>query len=305
MSQARNYDRKNSHTPYQGAVVQREDFPNFGPKNKFIQRTPRVFLQPNPRRSFSLQTPIPAKIPSASSQTPSASDKESENLMSKISSRIEEEPVYTGPLKEGLPHGFGIQRWPDGSSFQGTFSEGKRHGNGAVYFVDEGTFEGQWQNDQIVQGIHIYLSSSAYKTYIGQFLNWRPHGYGCLTFKDQSTYEGQFDNGYFQGYGVLITSKFTYEGEWINGRKDGWGILSKPNATYQGYWKVGVRHGLGFSTEEKSSYQGYWENGKKSGYGVEEYSFDSTPSNQDPETEFIQESRKEGYWQKDQLIRKI
>jgi hypothetical protein len=192
-----------------------------------------------------------------------------------------------------LAEGFGSQKWSDDSYYRGQFLAGKRSGAGLAYLVDTGTYEGTWVDDQIVEGIHIYLEASPYKTYSGQFKNWRPHGQGVLTFKNGAIYSGDFVFGYYQGHGTLRTNKFTYDGDWVGGRKEGWGTFSSLDYCYQGYWKKGVRHGLGFQEGKNSNYQGYWEDGEKSGYGAEDNANSPPPR------------RREGFWQKNEFIRQI
>jgi hypothetical protein len=54
-----------------------------------------------------------------------------------------------------VPMGFGSQREPDGTFFNGNFQNGERHGNGIYLAPDGETYEGRWENgafinDQIV-----------------------------------------------------------------------------------------------------------------------------------------------------------
>jgi len=37
---------------------------------------------------------------------------------------------YTGPCKDGHPHGNGTCQWPDGSTYKGEWRSGKMHGKG-------------------------------------------------------------------------------------------------------------------------------------------------------------------------------
>ena len=45
--------------------------------------------------------------------------------------------VYTGQVKDGVPHGYGVKKFVDGSSYAGEWHEGKRHGHGVHVWTEE------------------------------------------------------------------------------------------------------------------------------------------------------------------------
>jgi hypothetical protein len=53
---------------------------------------------------------------------------------------------YSGPVKRGMPHGFGKEYRPDGTLYTGHFYEGKWHGYGTLTFDTLDTFSGEFIN---------------------------------------------------------------------------------------------------------------------------------------------------------------
>eukprot|EP00966_Prymnesium_polylepis_P305156 7051752-Prymnesium_polylepis.3 len=45
--------------------------------------------------------------------------------------------VYTGQAKDGVPHGYGVKKFVDGSSYAGEWHEGKRHGHGVHVWTEK------------------------------------------------------------------------------------------------------------------------------------------------------------------------
>ena len=53
---------------------------------------------------------------------------------------------YSGPVKNGMPHGFGKEYRPDGTLYTGNFFEGKWHGLGTLTFDTLDTISGEFIN---------------------------------------------------------------------------------------------------------------------------------------------------------------
>ena len=45
--------------------------------------------------------------------------------------------VFSGQVKDGVPHGYGVKKFVDGSSYAGEWHEGKRHGHGVHVWTEE------------------------------------------------------------------------------------------------------------------------------------------------------------------------
>ncbi len=91
---------------------------------------------------------------------------------------------YTGPLKEGLPHGRGVFvfKSPNPSNrqrYEGEFVEGRMEGQGILRFLNGKVFEGQFHNNQIYgEGVFEWPDG---KVYVGHCANDNPNGQGKLT----------------------------------------------------------------------------------------------------------------------------
>lgn len=70
---------------------------------------------------------------------------------------------YEGEMKDGVPHGQGIKKWPNGNMYQGPFVSGKAQGNGSHFWA---------KDSKKVEGI------MAGDMYIGQFNDNHIHGDG-------------------------------------------------------------------------------------------------------------------------------
>ena len=92
--------------------------------------------------------------------------------------RMQDGGLYTGHIKSNVPHGKGIQIYPNGTTYEGRFQNGSRHGQGTLKFKDGTTYEGGFQNGKL-------------------------HGQGTLKFKDGTVYVGQFQDGKFHGNGKM------------------------------------------------------------------------------------------------------
>ncbi|GHV55857.1 hypothetical protein FACS1894182_01110 [Bacteroidia bacterium] len=89
--------------------------------------------------------------------------------------------IYTGQLKEGVPHGLGIAFYPENDKdkrvrYEGAFINGKREGKGVLVYQDSTKYEGDFAND----------------TYNGR---------GTMTYSDGNVYSGGFKDGHQEGYG--------------------------------------------------------------------------------------------------------
>jgi len=79
---------------------------------------------------------------------------------------------YAGELKNGLPHGRGKFKLPDGTSYRGDWQEGKPHGRVAATYADGASYKGDFN-----KGMR--------------------HGYGILTTPEGKILKGLWENGQF------------------------------------------------------------------------------------------------------------
>ena len=55
------------------------------------------------------------------------------------------EVSYAGSFNNGIMDGRGSYNWPDGSVYDGEIKNGKRHGNGIFTCSSDQTYEGEWK----------------------------------------------------------------------------------------------------------------------------------------------------------------
>lgn len=59
--------------------------------------------------------------------------------------------LYTGLIKNKLPHGQGTAMFQNRTVYHGQWVEGKKHGEGTVLFADGKKLKGLWRDDQLIQ----------------------------------------------------------------------------------------------------------------------------------------------------------
>jgi hypothetical protein len=59
------------------------------------------------------------------------------------------EAGYSGNWKNGQKHGYGTEKWEDGTIYEGDFQEGQKHGNGKFTWPDGASYEGQFKLNSI------------------------------------------------------------------------------------------------------------------------------------------------------------
>ena len=123
-------------------------------------------------------------------------------------------------------HGKAVERYADGTRYEGSFVDGKRHG------------QGEWSDD--VRRI----------TYKGEFLDGQFHGNGKLKNGDGYECEGRFERGLLQGRAKERTSDGeSYEGDFVRGLREGRGIvrgkMKKQDYVFEGTFVRGLINGPG------------------------------------------------------------
>jgi len=65
---------------------------------------------------------------------------------------------YTGQMRDGVKHGWGMCETVDGSRYEGQFAQDKRDGRGSVSYASGAKYEGQWKRDAY-HGRGVYISN--------------------------------------------------------------------------------------------------------------------------------------------------
>jgi hypothetical protein len=110
--------------------------------------------------------------------------------------------VYTGQIKDDLPHGSGTMKYDDGRVYVGEWNKGRWHGRGRVTFVDGDSYDGEYCYDQR-SGRGTYRWRDG-RVYCGGFVDDKRCGTGEYTWPDGAWYKGEFLDGKHSGQVSLV-----------------------------------------------------------------------------------------------------
>ena len=101
---------------------------------------------------------------------------------------------YTGPVRNGLPHGTGTALYESGDRYEGGFVDGKMQGRGIYAWTSGARYEGEWLADEMHgQGNYRFRTG---KVYVGELRTSKMHGYGREYDADGTLlYDGQWSDG--------------------------------------------------------------------------------------------------------------
>ena len=136
------------------------------------------------------------------------------------------------------------RQYADGGIYEGTFLDGLQHGQGTYRLPNGFEYTGEWEHGQITgTGTARYPNGSVYE---GQFEDGRPHGQGRMVFADGSSYDGHWDAGRIMGEGTRrYVTGVVYTGTFDDSQPHGRGIMERPGGLrYEGEWQHGLREGM-------------------------------------------------------------
>jgi len=108
--------------------------------------------------------------------------------------------TYEGAFKDGLQHGFGILKYPNGSRYEGEFKEGVMHGDGTFSHANGSIYSGQYNAGlRHMRGVYTRADGSSYD---GEWLGDKMDGSGVYRWPNGDTYTGQFKGGQRHGRGT-------------------------------------------------------------------------------------------------------
>ena len=91
------------------------------------------------------------------------------------------------------------KQYDDGSFYEGTFKDGVPHGSGTYRLPNGYEYTGDWVEGRIEgQGRATYPNGAVYE---GRFKNGKPDGKGTIIYADGGTYEGDWLGGEITGSG--------------------------------------------------------------------------------------------------------
>ncbi|KNC55603.1 morn repeat protein [Thecamonas trahens ATCC 50062] len=185
--------------------------------------------------------------------------------------------VYSGELRDGVPHGRGSFTTTNGDVFEGEWINGKKHGSFVCKYVSGEVFEGEFKDGRRSgHGKHMYPNGSSYE---GEYVNDRRHGPGLYCTKHdfydcQKTWMRKYSHGTLEderevytkfqlisdrpgfGFGVWVSDDGTrYEGDHEDGLRHGDGTLTFADGTqWIGPFANDRRHGIGMRKTPLNEY---------------------------------------------------
>ncbi|EGR30551.1 MORN repeat protein [Ichthyophthirius multifiliis] len=177
---------------------------------------------------------------------------------------------YIGDFKNGLYHGFGVLKFPNGRVYKGKFYEHQYNGLGELLNEDGILYVGDWSFGNLKEGKIIYQDNSYYQ---GELKNiYFRNGEGTVQYLNGSKFEGfwvndmQINGTFFYDMKIL---EYFYKGDFINGVPQGNGVFQYPSGgNYEGEVKNGQREGFGiYVYANKNKYIGHWVGNNQEGDG--------------------------------------
>ena len=189
--------------------------------------------------------------------------------------------VYTGAMKDGVPHGSGVLTYDDGKELTAEFTEGT-YSSGTLVYTNGNVYEGDFDSEGRYSGTGRYTFSSG-MYYEGEYVNNLREGEGLFTWSTNGDldsawlFKGTFKAGKAY-YGKTTTTKTAgllwYEG-YMNDLNDidtskrgkGYVYFSDTNCTYtgelysSGALETSVYDGEGRFTWPGSDLVGSWSDG--------------------------------------------
>ena len=184
--------------------------------------------------------------------------------------KMENDAIYIGEWqKENKRHGKGLQKWSDGSAYEGYWKFDKANGKGRLIHTNGDVYEGDWKDDR-AHGHGIYIHTDGAK-YEGSWEYDKQHGFGIEVWPDGAKYQGLYENGQKNGLGRFEWADGSvYEGNFSQNNIQGQGNYTwSDGRKFVGEWKNNKMHGKGlFTWNDGRSYDGEYLDDKKHGFGI-------------------------------------
>lgn len=143
--------------------------------------------------------------------------------------KCEDGTVYEGYLKDGLFHGKGQLRTPEGKLFySGNFRQGQYHGFGRLIFsFGKAKYQGTFQEGRMTGSGRLTQNGYVYQ---GDIQDGKRHGSGICRWDEgaKGFYDGEWEDDLPHGQGMGHNHEdILYEGQWEYGKLNGIGKLAK------------------------------------------------------------------------------
>lgn len=186
--------------------------------------------------------------------------------------------IFTGQIRNGLPHGRGTIQYRDNDAsgrfnYTGDFVLGALSGTGTMVWRNGASYTGTIRNN-LMEGEGVYSWPNGDR-YVGQYSNGRRNGIGEMEYGDGDAYRGSWRDGKYHGQGRYEWANGNvYQGDWEDGVAMGhgefeYGSGSRQGERYSGAFNRGVKHGYGtYYYPNGQSFVGEYRNGLRNGPGT-------------------------------------
>ena len=142
---------------------------------------------------------------------------------------------YEGQWLNCLPHGKGIEKFKDGSTFSGFFEEGLKV-KGTYFEVKGKELDGNFVKNKFVEGKVTWSDGKVFEGFWNDQLNFQGVRF---TWPDGCFYQGDYRDGRKEGKGRYVWTDGEYIGNFMKGLKHGKGMMRKRNMRFKGDWRFG------------------------------------------------------------------
>jgi len=130
--------------------------------------------------------------------------------------------TYEGEFEDGKIHGYGVLKYLDGGSEEGTFVKGDLQGFGVTYFSREDYrdfYKGEFKDSKMHGKGELRWKNG--DRMVGEWVEGLRHGDATLYWTDGCRWTGQFVNDQREGPGHVVDTRFgyTFEGNYCNDRR--------------------------------------------------------------------------------------
>ena len=155
----------------------------------------------------------------------------------------EGESSSEGLLRDGQRHGNWVQRYSDGTVYEGPYVDGKKHGNWVGRYANGMIFEGPYVNGKRHGNwVQRFVSGLVQE---GPYADGKRHGNWVLRLSDGGVQEGPFVDGEKRGNWVeRFVSGLVQEGPYVDFKRHGNWVERDPDGDIrEGPYVNGERHG--------------------------------------------------------------
>lgn len=176
---------------------------------------------------------------------------------------------YRGEKRNGMPHGRGTKKHPDGSIYEGEFKYGRAHGRGKRTSLNGYKLEGSFLRGKFVNGTG--ASELEGRVWNGTWIFGRMEGYGVEFSHTGHKYAGEYRNNWKHGLGTQVyPNGGVHAGMWKEGKAHGFGkLIGAKGHILEGYWQDGKQWNVSgtFLLKTGEIWHGTWVNNRREGYG--------------------------------------